>query len=93
MQILSMDLADARWAKLKTLLPTSSPRTRGRPWRQAPAVLNGIHKKKIRRTRAPVLRTNQRQSDRPALLGEYVRRCQQWAAKELGQPLQERQTG
>jgi transposase len=37
-----MDLTDAQWAILKPLLQPQRPRTRGRPWRDARQVLNGI---------------------------------------------------
>jgi hypothetical protein len=38
-----MDLAEAQWKKLKPLLvPKRRPDGRGRPWRDAQAVLNGM---------------------------------------------------
>ena len=67
-----MDLTDAQWVILKPLLRTPSRRKRGRPWRDARAVLNGI---------LWVLRTGAPWHDLPDRYPPYQtchRRFQQW---------------
>jgi transposase len=68
-----MDLTDAQWAVLKPLLePKPRPRGRGRPWRDARAVLNGV---------LWVLRTGAPWHDLPDRYPPYQtchRRFQQW---------------
>ena len=68
-----MDLSDAQWAILKPLLqPRGRPEGRGRPWRDARAVLNGV---------LWVLRTGAPWHDLPSRYPSYQtchRRFQQW---------------
>ena len=67
-----MDLTDAQWAKLKPRLHTPSRHKRGRPWRDARTVLNGI---------LWVLRTGAPWHDLPDRYPPYQtchRRFQQW---------------
>ncbi len=68
-----MDLTHAQWAKLKPLLqPKRRPDGRGRPWRDARAVLNGI---------LWILRTGAPWHDLPDRYPPYQtchRRFQQW---------------
>jgi transposase len=69
-----MDLTDEQWATLKPLMPTPPrrPDGRGRPWRDARAVLNGI---------LWILRTGAQWKDLPARYPPYQtchRRFQQW---------------
>jgi transposase len=67
-----MDLTDAQWAILKPLLELPQARVRGRPWRAARAVLNGV---------LWILRTGAPWHDLPARYPPYQtchRRLQQW---------------
>ena len=68
-----MDLRDAKWAILKPLLqPQGRPEGRGRPWRDARSVLNGV---------LWVLRTGAPWHDLPSRYPSYQtchRRFQQW---------------
>ena len=68
-----MDLRDSQWAILKPLLqPPRRPEGRGRPWRDARAVLNGV---------LWVLRTGAPWHDLPSRYPSYQtchRRFQQW---------------
>ena len=68
-----MDLTDAQWAILNPLLePQQRPDGRGRPWRAARAVLNGV---------LWILRTGAPWHDLPARYPSYQtchRRFQQW---------------
>ena len=68
-----MDLSDAQWAILKPLLqPQGRTEGRGRPWRDARAVLNGV---------LWILRTGAPWHDLPARYPPYQtchRRFQQW---------------
>ena len=68
-----MDLTEAQWEKLKPLLaPKRRPDGRGRPWRDARAVLNGI---------LWILRTGAPWHDLPERYPPYQtchRRFQQW---------------
>ena len=67
-----MDLTDAQWAKLKRLFLSQPRRGRGRPWRDARQVLNGV---------LWVLRTGAPWHDLPDRYAPYQtchRRFQQW---------------
>ena len=69
-----MDLTDEQWAVLQSIIPTPPrrPDGRGRPWREARAVLNGI---------LWILRTGAQWKDLPARYPPYQtchRRFQQW---------------
>ncbi len=67
-----MDLTDAQWAVLQSLLPPKPTRKRGRPWQEARTVLNGI---------LWVLRTGAPWHDLPDRYPPYQtchRRFQQW---------------
>jgi transposase len=78
-----MDLTDEQWDVLKPLIPTPPrrPDGRGRPWRDARAVLNGI---------LWILRTGARWKDPPARSPPYQtchRRLQQWVHSGVFQPI------
>jgi len=67
-----MDLTDAQWAILKPLLQSKSKQGRGRPWREARVVFNGI---------LWILRTGAPWHDLPDRYPPYQtchRRFQQW---------------
>lgn len=73
---MAQDLTDAQWAFVEPLLPKPSKRAdgRGRPWRDAREVLNGI---------LWILRTGAQWSEMPRRYPPYQtchRRFQQWRA-------------